>query len=61
MNKIINIGDHKAQVEGGITYGELSLELKIDNKYALSNLASLLQISIGGGISTGTHGSGSRN
>ncbi|MFK7919661.1 MAG: FAD-binding protein [Ilumatobacter sp.] len=41
------------------TYAQLSAELALHGR-ALHNLASLPHISVGGAISTGTHGSGSR-
>ncbi len=44
-------------VGAGMRYGELAGELQ-KNGWALSNLASLPHISIGGAIATGTHGSG---
>ncbi|GGE98327.1 D-arabinono-1,4-lactone oxidase [Mycetocola zhadangensis] len=44
-------------VGAGIRYGELASELQ-RNGWALSNLASLPHISVGGAIVTGTHGSG---
>lgn len=47
-------------VSAGMTYGQLTPEL--DRRgWGLSNLASLPHISIGGSISTGTHGSGIGN
>ena len=58
MNKVLTCcDDHTVLIEGGITYGELSIKLK-EKGYALNNLASLPHISIAGAISTGTHGSG---
>jgi diketogulonate reductase-like aldo/keto reductase len=47
-------------VSGAMTYGRLA-ELLRPEELALHNLASLPHISIAGAISTGTHGSGSRN
>ncbi|AWB85607.1 D-arabinono-1,4-lactone oxidase [Mycetocola zhujimingii] len=44
-------------VGAGMRYGELAGELQ-RNGWALSNLASLPHISVGGAIATGTHGSG---
>ena len=44
-------------VGAGMRYGELASELQ-KNGWALSNLASLPHISVGGAIATGTHGSG---
>ena len=46
-------------VGAGIRYGELASELQ-KNGWALSNLASLPHISVGGAIATGTHGSGNK-
>jgi alditol oxidase len=45
------------RIDGGITYGELSVELARAG-WALHNLASLPHISVAGAVSTGTHGSG---
>ena len=47
-------------VEGGIKYGELAPYLDAKG-YALHNLASLPHISVGGSITTATHGSGVKN
>ncbi|HYI33680.1 MAG TPA: FAD-binding protein [Glaciibacter sp.] len=46
-------------VGAGMRYGELAQYLEHAG-YALSNLASLPHISVGGAIATGTHGSGNR-
>lgn len=56
-----NIQEHErlVTVGAGMRYGELASELE-KNGWALSNLASLPHISIGGAIATGTHGSGNR-
>lgn len=62
LNKIISIDEQRklVTVEAGIKYGELAPY--IDEKgYALHNLASLPHISVGGAITTATHGSGVRN
>lgn len=62
LNKIISL-DREAMtvtVEAGIKYGELAPWLDAQG-YALHNLASLPHISVGGSISTATHGSGVRN
>ncbi len=62
LNKIIGLDEaaHTVTVEGGIKYGELCPWL--DKKgYALHNLASLPHISVGGAITTATHGSGVKN
>ena len=47
-------------VEAGIKYGELAPYLH-QKGYALHNLASLPHISVGGSITTATHGSGIKN
>lgn len=47
-------------VESGIKYGELAPYLH-QQGYALHNLASLPHISVGGSITTATHGSGLKN
>ncbi len=55
--------DYKANevgVQSGVKYGELAPFLE-KNGYALHNLASLPHISIGGAVSTATHGSGVAN
>ena len=62
MNQIVSLDEvnHTVTVEGGIKYGELCPWL--DKKgYALHNLASLPHISVGGAITTATHGSGVKN
>ena len=62
MNKVISL-DPEAKtvtVEAGIKYGELAPWLH-KNGYALHNLASLPHISVGGSITTATHGSGIKN
>jgi xylitol oxidase len=62
LNKVISL-DTKARtvtVEGGIKYGELAPYLHAKG-YALHNLASLPHISVGGSITTATHGSGIKN
>ncbi len=62
LNKIIHLDEaaKTVTVEGGIKYGELCPWL--DSKgYALHNLASLPHISVGGAITTATHGSGVMN
>ena len=48
------------KVSAGTSYAHLSRHLE-KNGWALPNLASLGEISIGGAIVTGTHGSGSKN
>lgn len=47
-------------VSGGSAYGHVAPRLHAAG-WALPNLASLPHISIGGAVSTGTHGSGTRN
>ncbi len=62
MNRVVSLDPtgHTVTVEGGIKYGELAPYL--DKKgYALHNLASLPHISVGGSITTATHGSGIKN
>jgi xylitol oxidase len=62
MNKVVSL-DAKAgtvTVEGGIKYGELAPYLDKQG-FALHNLASLPHISVGGSITTATHGSGIKN
>ena len=48
------------RVGAGIKYGDLAVELDKQG-FALHNLASLPHISVGGAVSTGTHGSGVKN
>jgi alditol oxidase len=48
------------RVRAGMRYGELAAWLEARG-WALGNLASLPHISVGGAVSTGTHGSGDRN
>ena len=62
LNKVVSL-DTKAKtvtVESGIKYGELAPYLH-KHGYALANLASLPHISVGGSITTATHGSGIKN
>jgi xylitol oxidase len=62
LNKVVSL-DRKAKtvtVEGGIKYGELAPYLHTQG-FALANLASLPHISVGGSITTATHGSGVKN
>jgi xylitol oxidase len=62
LNKVVSL-DAKTMtvaVEGGIKYGELAPYLHKQG-YALHNLASLPHISVGGSITTATHGSGIKN
>jgi xylitol oxidase len=62
LNKVIGLDttNHTVTVEAGVRYGELATWLN-DHGYALHNLASLPHISIVGGCSTATHGSGVHN
>jgi len=62
MNKVVSL-DAKGKtvtVEAGIKYGELAPYLH-EKGFALHNLASLPHISVGGSITTATHGSGIKN
>jgi xylitol oxidase len=49
-----------ASCPAGLTYAELASDLEARG-FALPNLGSLPQISVGGSIATATHGSGDRN
>jgi xylitol oxidase len=49
----------RATVSAGMPYGEVARALH-DQGWALAALASLPQISVGGAVATGTHGSGDR-
>jgi alditol oxidase len=62
MNQVISLNekDLTVTVEGGIKYGELAPYLN-QHGFALHNLASLPHISVGGSITTATHGSGVNN
>ncbi len=60
LNRVVEIGDGTVTVEAGIRYGDLSSALE-SHGLALSNLASLPHVSVGGAIATATHGSGARN
>ena len=62
MNKVVSLDaeNHTVTVEGGIKYGELAPWLH-GKGFALHNLASLPHISVGGSITTATHGSGIKN
>jgi alditol oxidase len=62
MNKVVSLDAHAhtVTVEGGIKYGELAPYLH-KKGFALHNLASLPHISVGGSITTATHGSGIKN
>jgi len=62
MNKVISLdaATRTVTVESGIKYGELAPYLH-QHGWALHNLASLPHISVGGSITTATHGSGIKN
>jgi len=62
MNKVVSLdpSGKTVTVEAGIKYGELAPYLHAKG-YALHNLASLPHISVGGSITTATHGSGVKN
>jgi xylitol oxidase len=62
LNKVISLDTkaHTVTVEAGIKYGELAPYLD-QHGFALHNLASLPHISVGGSITTATHGSGIKN
>lgn len=62
MDNIISLDATKKKVtiESGITYGKLSPYL-YEKGFALHNLASLPHISVVGGVTTATHGSGVKN
>ena len=61
MNRVLEIDAARrtVTVEAGITYGALGRRLHAEG-WALSNMASLPHISVGGACATATHGSGSR-
>lgn len=54
---VIDETERTVTVGAGLRYGHLAAELQREG-WALSNLASLPHISVGGAIATGTHGSG---
>lgn len=56
----VDASAREVTVSAGLRYGELVEQLDREG-WALPNLASLPHISVGGAISTGTHGSGDRN
>jgi xylitol oxidase len=62
MNKVVSLDPAlgTVTVEAGIKYGELAPYLH-QHGHALHNLASLPHISVGGSITTATHGSGVKN
>jgi xylitol oxidase len=62
MDNIVSLNTNKktVTVESGITYGKLSPYLH-ERGFALHNLASLPHISVAGGVTTATHGSGVKN
>ncbi len=62
LNKVVSLDTaaRTVTVEGGMKYGELAPWLN-EKGFALHNLASLPHISVGGAITTATHGSGVKN
>ena len=62
LNKVVALDAPASTVtvEAGIKYGELAPYLH-QRGYALHNLASLPHISVGGSVTTATHGSGLKN
>jgi xylitol oxidase len=62
MKSVVSLDtiNNTVTVEGGIKYGELAPYLDAKG-YALHNLASLPHISVGGSVTTATHGSGIKN
>lgn len=62
LPRVVRIDEsaREVTVSAGLRYGELVEQLDREG-WALPNLASLPHISVGGAISTGTHGSGDRN
>ncbi|MES2645889.1 MAG: FAD-binding protein [Bacteroidota bacterium] len=62
LNKVVSLDKNNltVTVESGIKYGELAPYLH-EQGFALHNLASLPHISVGGSITTATHGSGVGN
>src|ERR1700733_14839543 len=62
LNKVVSLdaGASTVTIEAGIKYGELAPYLD-KRGYALHNLASLPHISVGGSVTTATHGSGLKN
>jgi xylitol oxidase len=57
---VLDESSRTVTVSAGASYGAVASWLQ-ERGWALANLASLPHISVGGGIATGTHGSGSRN
>src|SRR2546423_3226416 len=57
---VMELDGASVTVAGGVRYGELATYLDRAG-FALFNLGSLPHISVAGGCSTGTHGSGDRN
>jgi len=57
---VIDEESESVSFSAGLRYGDLGVALEAQG-WALRNLASLPHISVGGAISTGTHGSGDRN
>ncbi|MFM7320193.1 MAG: FAD-binding protein [Armatimonadota bacterium] len=62
MDRILSLDESgpSVLVEPGVTYAALGEWLHARG-WALSNLASLPHLSVGGAVATGTHGSGDRN
>ncbi len=62
LNEVISIDESAGMIhiEAGIRYGDFAPMLD-EAGFAMHNLASLPHISVGGAISTGTHGSGIAN
>lgn len=62
MKNVVSLDtkNNTVTVEAGIKYGELAPYLDAKG-YALQNLASLPHISVGGSVTTATHGSGVKN
>ena len=62
LPRLVEVDSARAQVKvaAGLRYGEIVGDLDAAG-FALPNLASLPHISVGGAVSTGTHGSGVAN
>ena len=60
LDRVVDVGEATVTVEAGIRYGTLSSILR-EHGLALSNMASLPHISVGGALATSTHGSGIGN
>ncbi len=57
LPRVVTVDTDTAVVGAAVTYGEIALALQ-EQGLALENMASLPHISVGGAISTATHGSG---